>query len=80
MIQYCHTQKCPAYPSSIQVLNISNITISDQNDIPYGAVYLGVVKPAATIDFYFKNVVFTRNIADESGACILATVYRHPVT
>ena len=80
MIQYCHIQECPAYPSSIQVLNISNTTISDHNDIPYGAVYLGVVKPTTTIDFYFKNVVFTRNIADESGACILATVYRHPVT
>ena len=80
MIQYSHIQECPAYPSSIQVLNISNTTISDHNDIPYGAVYLGVVKPAAIIDFYFKNVIFTRNIAHESGACILATVYRHPDT
>ena len=72
--------------SRIQVLNIINTTIKKHDGIPnffiepYGAVYLGVALPVTAVEFYFKNVTFTRNAAEKSGVCILATVYGHPVT
>ena len=72
--------------SRIQLLNIINTTIKKHDDIPkfsiepYGAVYLGVALPVTAVEFYFKNVTFTRNAAKQSGVCILTIVYGNPVT
>ena len=72
--------------SRIQLLNIINTTIKDHKGILavfnplYGAIYLGVVKPVIRMEFYFKDVTFTGNTAEKSGACVLATVYGLPVT
>ena len=72
--------------SRTRLLNIINTTISNHSGIPnlfndvYGAVYLGVALPVTAMEIYFKNVTFIGNAAKQSGVCILATVYGHPVT
>ena len=85
-IQDTLLQECSLYSSRIQLLKIINTTIRDHKGAPcvsnplYGAVYLGVVKPVVAMEFFIQNVTFKRNVAEKSGACILATVYSSPIT
>ena len=83
MIHDSSLQKDSIYPSRIHSLNVVNSFFHDHGDnlfnSVHGAIYLGVVLQSITsIDFTFRNVIFTNNRANKNGACMFATVYGRP--
>ena len=88
MIPERSLQKDFVYPSRIHSLNVVNSNFHDHSALPgyllnssrpgYGAIYLGVLRPIISMDFTFRNVIFTNNHANKNGACMFATVYGRP--